>query len=110
MRALRTSLELCRACGVPAALVLMPEGTDFRAWYPPAVAAALADLLTGLAAEFGVSLIDARPWLSDEAFSDGHHMLPDGAAALNPAFDVTPSRYVTGFITDRGIMQPPFGN
>src|SRR5438105_71537 len=41
--ALRLSLELCRAHGVPAALVLMPEGTDFRAWYPPSAAAELND-------------------------------------------------------------------
>ena len=33
---------------------------------------------------------------------------PDGMAALNPAFDVTPAGYVKGFITDRGIVQPPF--
>jgi len=28
---------------------------------------------------------------------------------LNPAFDVTPARYVTAYVTDRGIVQPPFG-
>lgn len=39
----------------------------------------------------------------------GRPIAPDGMAALNPAFDVTPARYVTGFITDRGIVQPPFG-
>ena len=82
VRALRTSLELCHARGVPAALVLMPEGSDFRAWYPPAVAAELADFFTKLTAEFGASLIDARLWLADEAFTDGHHMLPCGAAAF----------------------------
>jgi methylthioribose-1-phosphate isomerase len=38
----------------------------------------------------------------------GRPTAPEGAAALNPAFDVTPARYVTGFITDRGIVQPPF--
>jgi methylthioribose-1-phosphate isomerase len=38
----------------------------------------------------------------------GRPIAPRGAAALNPAFDVTPARYVTGFITDRGIVQPPF--
>src|SRR5260221_5283465 len=38
----------------------------------------------------------------------GRRTAPSGAAALNPAFDVTPARYVTGFITDRGIVQPPF--
>src|SRR5712691_11184600 len=40
----------------------------------------------------------------------GRPIAPDGAAALNPAFDVTPARYVTGFITDRGVVQPPFGS
>ena len=38
----------------------------------------------------------------------GRKTAPDGATALNPAFDVTPARYVTGFVTDRGIVQPPF--
>ena len=38
----------------------------------------------------------------------GRPTAPDGATALNPAFDVTPARYVTGFVTDRGIVQPPF--
>jgi methylthioribose-1-phosphate isomerase len=39
----------------------------------------------------------------------GHAIAPAEAAALNPAFDVTPARYVTGFITDRGLAKPPFG-
>ena len=38
----------------------------------------------------------------------GRPMAPEGTVALNPAFDVTPARYVTGFVTDRGIVQPPF--
>lgn len=38
----------------------------------------------------------------------GRPIAPKGMAALNPAFDVTPARYVKGFITDRGIVQPPF--
>ncbi len=28
--------------------------------------------------------------------------------ALNPAFDVTPSRYITGIITEKGIIGPPY--
>ena len=31
---------------------------------------------------------------------------PKGAKALNPAFDVTPARYITGFITETGIIKP----
>ena len=38
----------------------------------------------------------------------GRPTAPEGMPALNPAFDVTPALYVTGFITDRGIVQPPF--
>ena len=38
----------------------------------------------------------------------GRPTAPEGTVALNPAFDVTPARYVTGFLTDRGIVQPPF--
>ncbi|MEW6661259.1 MAG: S-methyl-5-thioribose-1-phosphate isomerase [Bacillota bacterium] len=33
---------------------------------------------------------------------------PPGVPVYNPAFDITPSRYVTGYITDRGILKPPF--
>lgn len=33
---------------------------------------------------------------------------PPGVAAANPAFDVTPHRYITGIITDRGIVYPPY--
>jgi methylthioribose-1-phosphate isomerase len=31
---------------------------------------------------------------------------PAGSSAANPAFDVTPARLVTGFITERGICDP----
>lgn len=32
---------------------------------------------------------------------------PGGVHARNPAFDVTPARYITGYITERGIGPPP---
>ena len=35
-------------------------------------------------------------------------MTPDGAHIRNPAFDVTPHRYITGFITEKGIFGPPY--
>src|SRR3989449_1203275 len=38
----------------------------------------------------------------------GRRIAPAAVAALNPAFDVTPARYVTAFVTDRGLRQPPF--
>jgi len=33
---------------------------------------------------------------------------PEGVAVENPAFDVTPNRYVTAIITERGIARPPY--
>lgn len=33
---------------------------------------------------------------------------PRGAAAENPAFDVTPHRYVAAIVTDAGVARPPF--
>jgi methylthioribose-1-phosphate isomerase len=39
----------------------------------------------------------------------GRAIAPRAAEAFNPAFDVTPARYVTAFITERGLVHPPFG-
>ena len=38
----------------------------------------------------------------------GVHLAPDGIKVFNPAFDVTPAELIAGFITDRGIIRPPF--
>jgi len=40
------------------------------------------------------------------AFIGGRRVTPEGSRVLNPAFDVTPARYVTGFITEKGIVGP----
>ncbi len=32
----------------------------------------------------------------------------EGTNALNPGFDITPAKYITGFITDAGVLKPPF--
>ena len=39
-------------------------------------------------------------------FVDGCRIAPDGSRALNPAFDVTPAKFVKGFITERGVLRP----
>jgi methylthioribose-1-phosphate isomerase len=38
----------------------------------------------------------------------GVAVAPDGIGVENPAFDVTPARYVTAIITERGVVRPPF--
>jgi methylthioribose-1-phosphate isomerase len=38
----------------------------------------------------------------------GTAVAPEGTPVENPAFDVTPHRYVTAIITERGVARPPF--
>jgi methylthioribose-1-phosphate isomerase len=38
----------------------------------------------------------------------GKQMVPDGVSVENPAFDVTPAKYVTAIITERGIARSPY--
>jgi methylthioribose-1-phosphate isomerase len=33
---------------------------------------------------------------------------PEGVEVANPAFDITPARYITGIITECGIAYPPY--
>jgi methylthioribose-1-phosphate isomerase len=35
-------------------------------------------------------------------------LTPEGARIRNPAFDVTPHRYIAGIITEIGVFQPPY--
>src|SRR5216683_3111509 len=40
--------------------------------------------------------------------SNGKQMTPNGAAIQNPAFDVTPAKYITAIITEHGILRAPY--
>jgi methylthioribose-1-phosphate isomerase len=38
----------------------------------------------------------------------GRRIAPEDARAANPAFDVTPARYVAAIVTEAGMARPPF--
>jgi methylthioribose-1-phosphate isomerase len=40
--------------------------------------------------------------------SNGKQMTPNGAAIQNPAFDVTPAKYITAIITEHGVLRAPY--
>lgn len=80
-----------------------------------------------LAKEHGIPFYVAAPWSTiDLATKTGdaipieerpqvevtHHggkqLTPNGVGICNPAFDVTPARYVTAIITERGVLHAPF--
>jgi methylthioribose-1-phosphate isomerase len=80
-----------------------------------------------LAREHGIPFYVAAPWSTiDLATATGeaipieerpavevtHHggkqLTPNGVGIRNPAFDVTPARYVTAIITERGVLRAPY--
>jgi methylthioribose-1-phosphate isomerase len=52
--------------------------------------------------------IEERPDEEVASFA-GSRAAPAGAVAYNPAFDVTPAHLVTAFVTEYGILRPPYG-
>ena len=80
-----------------------------------------------LAKEHGIPFYVAAPWSTiDLATPTGdaipieersavevtHHggkqLTPNGVGICNPAFDVTPAKYITGIITERGVLRAPY--
>jgi hypothetical protein len=91
-RAVRAFLDLCRAHGIGVTLVLMPESSAYRAWYAPHAAATLRHYLDGLCRDYRLRSIDARTWVADANFVDGHHLLPRGVSVLTGRFGREVSR------------------
>jgi methylthioribose-1-phosphate isomerase len=81
-----------------------------------------------LAKEHGIPFYVAAPWstldlatphgdlipieqraATEVTHSNGKQMTPHGVSIENPAFDVTPAKYITAIITERGVLTAPFG-
>jgi methylthioribose-1-phosphate isomerase len=72
------------------------------------VAAPINTLDLSLASGDDIPIEERGP---DEVTSfGGVRTAPEGTVVANPAFDVTPARYVTAIITERGIVRPPYGD
>lgn len=82
-----------------------------------------------LAKEHGIPFYCAAPWSTidmETATGDAipieernqievtHHggkqLTPHGVGICNPAFDVTPAKYVTAIITERGVLRAPYAD
>jgi hypothetical protein len=85
-RSLHELLDRCRTEGIRVALFIMPEASDFRAWYSPAMEEELARYCARLSRDYQVPFCDARTWVADKGFYDGHHLLADGACTFSERF------------------------
>src|SRR5262249_22993787 len=86
-QALYELVRICHDCGIRVALLVPPEGSEFRALYTPAMNAGADVFLHTLRDSFHVPLIDARTWVPDAGFWDSHHLLPGGATAFTDRFE-----------------------
>ncbi len=77
--ALGDLLRECHEQKIPVALVRMPEGTVFDAWYSQVVRQRIDRFIHNYAIKYDALVIDASNWVPDHEFTDGHHMLRSGA-------------------------------
>lgn len=75
IQALQASILECRTRGIEVHLILMPESTTFRSWYGPGV----NDRLMTTIHTLNAPTTDAREWIPDHEFIDGHHLYRTGA-------------------------------
>lgn len=80
-----------------------------------------------LAKEHGIPFYVAAPWSTidlnmptgdaipieeraavEVTHHGGKHLTPQGVGVENPAFDVTPAKYVTAIITEKGVIRAPY--
>ena len=70
------------------------------------VAAPISTVDLGLATGDDIQIEERSP--EEVTQLQGVATAPDGVAAINPAFDVTPHRYVSAIITEVGVVRPPY--
>lgn len=58
--------------------------------------------------ETGKDIVIEQRGADEVCFFGEKRTAPEGISVLNPAFDVTPNELVTGIITEKGIITPPF--
>jgi methylthioribose-1-phosphate isomerase len=69
----------------------------------PVVPTSTIDLAVATGKEIPIEERDAE----EVTHVRGQLIAPEGVQVANPAFDITPHRYVTGIITEHGVVYPP---
>lgn len=85
-RAMHNLLRRCQAERIETALLVMPEGSQFRAYYTPVARQQFNDYMESLSREFSLPVYDATDWCEDDDFWDSHHLLASGAKHFSQRF------------------------
>ena len=70
------------------------------------VAAPTSTIDLSLATGDGIPIEERAP--EEVTTLDGRDLAPPGVSVVNPAFDVTPHRYVTAIVTEFGVAREPY--
>jgi len=70
------------------------------------VAAPTSTIDLSLSSGAGIPIEERNP--EEVTHIGGASLAPKGVRAANPAFDVTPHRYITAIITEKGIIRKPY--
>jgi hypothetical protein len=81
-RVLEGMVAQCRRQHIQPVLLVMPEGPLYRAFYSAESRRRLDSFLADFSHRLDVPLIDAHEWLSEDAFSDSHHITTEGSAGF----------------------------
>ncbi len=84
----------------PLALAAQAAGVPFF------VAAPLSTV--DLQAASGAAIPIEERAASEVTHLGGHRVAAEGASVFNPAFDVTPARYIAAIVTERGVARAPY--
>ena len=84
----------------PLAVVARENGVPVYVVAPTST----VDLATPTGADIPIERRDPR----EVTHAWGTRIAPEGVAAANPAFDVTPHRYVSAIVTEQGVIRPPY--
>ena len=82
------------------AVVAKENGVDFYTVAPTST----IDLSISTGAQIPIEERDPR----EVTHIAGTAIAPEGVHVANPAFDITPHRYITGIVTEKGIVREPY--
>lgn len=77
-RSMHALADLCRQNGTRIAVLLGPESPAFRLNYSLEAYGQIRDFFARWANEIGAPFLDAREWLDEADFNDGHHAVFSG--------------------------------
>ncbi len=79
LEAILATIQHCHRTVIQPVLVVVPESPVFRSWYGAEANTQIPRQIQALAELANASVIDAREWLDESDFSDGHHSTANGA-------------------------------